>query len=102
MRRELGESLASVEKYDAPIDQATTASLEALQVFDLAELTREKSGGAAAIPIIKRALELDPDFAMAHARLGTYYSNLGESLLAMEHRRRAYELRERVTSPNPR
>ena len=99
MRRELGESLASVEKYDVPIEQATTASLEALEAYSLAERTREESGSFAALPLIKRALELDPDFAMAHARLGTYYSNSGEGLLALEHRTRAYELRERVSEP---
>ncbi|MEJ2086163.1 MAG: serine/threonine-protein kinase, partial [Acidobacteriota bacterium] len=65
MRRELGESLASVEKYDAPIDQATTKSLEALKAFDMGQRTRALEGDEASIPFFKRAIELDPNFALA-------------------------------------
>jgi tetratricopeptide (TPR) repeat protein len=75
-RRKLGESLASIEKFDAPITQATTSSLEALKAFSVAEETRARSGDRPAIPFYTRAIELDPDFAMAYARLSTIYGNL--------------------------
>ena len=97
MREKLGESLASIEKMDKAIEQSTTSSLEALKAFALGDEKRNKGSDPAAIPFFKRALELDPDFAVAHARLGTVYSNLGETRLAIEHRTRAYELRERVS-----
>jgi serine/threonine protein kinase/tetratricopeptide (TPR) repeat protein len=83
MRRELGESLATIERFDAPIEQATTASLEAFKSFALG--TEE------------RAIEIDPNFAMAHARLGTAHGNLFEPDKALEYRRRAFELRDRVS-----
>ena len=76
LRRKLGESLASIEKFDAPITQATTSSLEALQAFSVAEEARARSGDRAAIPFYSKAIELDPDFAMAYARLSTIYGNL--------------------------
>jgi tetratricopeptide (TPR) repeat protein len=76
LRRKLGESLASIEKFDAPITQATTSSLEALQAFSVAEETRARSGDRPAIPFYSKAIELDPDFAMAYARLSTIYGNL--------------------------
>jgi len=97
MRRGLGESLASLERYDAPIDQATTSSLEALQAYSLGDRERAKAGDAAAIPFFERAIELDPDFAVAHARLGTSYNNIGRNHTAVEHREKAFELRDRVS-----
>ncbi len=97
MRRKLGESLASLERFDAPIEQATTSSLEALQAFSLANEQRAKAGDQAATPFFERAIELDPNFAMASARLGVIYSNSGESELAVEQIRKAYELRDRVS-----
>ena len=97
LRGRLGESLASVQKLDKPIEQATTSSLEALRAFSLGDKERAKSNEAAALPLYRRAVELDPDFAMAHARLGTVYGNLGEQQLAREHRTRAFALRERVS-----
>ena len=75
-RRKLGESLASIEKFDVPITQATTSSLEALKAFSVAEETRARSGDRPAIPFYSKAIELDPDFAMAYARLSTIYGNL--------------------------
>jgi serine/threonine protein kinase/tetratricopeptide (TPR) repeat protein len=97
MRRELGESLASIERYDAPVEQATTSSLEALKAFDLALQTRRVTNDLEAIPFLERAIELDPSFAAAHSRLGTAYSNTGRFELARDHWGRAYELRDRVS-----
>ncbi|MGA8554485.1 MAG: protein kinase [Candidatus Acidiferrales bacterium] len=97
-RVELGESLASVQKYDAPAENVTTPSLEALQAYSLGYLREEvKRDPAAAIPLFQRAVSLDPNFAMAYARLGTNYFNLGEAARAAENTRKAYELRERVS-----
>ncbi len=73
MREKLGESLASIEKMDKGIEQSTTSSLEALKAFALGDEKRNKGSDPAAIPFFKRALELDPNFAVAHARLGTVY-----------------------------
>ena len=96
MRRKLGESLASLDHNDRPIEQATTSSLEALKAFSLGDEKRNTSDQEA-VPFFRRAIELDPEFALAHARLGTVYSNLGQSRQAIEHRTRAYELRDRVS-----
>jgi serine/threonine protein kinase/Flp pilus assembly protein TadD len=98
IRSNLGESLASVKKYDAPAENVTTPSLEALQAYSLGYHTEiVKRDNAAAIPLFQRAVSLDPNFAMAYARLGTNYSNLGETARASENVRKAYELRERVS-----
>jgi eukaryotic-like serine/threonine-protein kinase len=98
MRGKLGESLASVQKYDAPAENVTTSSLEALQAYSLgyqAQVT--KNDYAAAIPFFQRAISLDPNFAMAYARLGANYFNLNETVRASENIRKAFELRERVS-----
>ena len=98
MRVKLGESLASVQKYDAPAENVTTPSLEALQAYSLGYQAQiVKHDDAAAIPLFQRAISLDPNFAMAYARLGTNYSNLGQTARAAENTRKAYELRERVS-----
>ena len=97
MRKDLGESLASVEQYDAPIEQATTSSLEALHSFALGIEERAKGGDIPSIPFFERAIEQDPSFVMAHARLGTVLSNTGVAAKAAEHLSRAYELRDRVS-----
>jgi serine/threonine protein kinase/tetratricopeptide (TPR) repeat protein len=97
MRKALGESLASLERYDAPIEQATTSSLEALQAMSLAAAERARGGDLAAIPLYERTIEIDPDFAMAHARLGTIYGNMGEAAKSAQHLGRAFELRDRVS-----
>jgi serine/threonine protein kinase/tetratricopeptide (TPR) repeat protein len=97
LRAKLGESLASVQKYDTPVQQATTPSLEALQAYSLGMKTSASKGEELAMPYYKRAIELDPSFAMAYARLGVAYSNLTQSELASEHITKAYELRDRVS-----
>ena len=93
LRAKLGESLSSVQKYDAPVEQATTPSLEALKAYSESRKARD----AAALPLLKRAIELDPNFAVAYASLGISYSNLGENGLASENLQKAYDLRERAT-----
>jgi eukaryotic-like serine/threonine-protein kinase len=96
MRGKLGESLATLQKYDAPPDSVTTSSLEALQAYSLGYQTMSVKGDfAAAIPFFQHATQLDPNFAMAYARLGTNYSNMNEEVRALESTRKAYELRER-------
>lgn len=99
MRGQLGESFSSIQKYDAPIEQATTPSLEALQALTLAMKTTRESGEVKSIPYFKRAIELDPNFALAHARLGAVYIGLGEPGQSAENIQRAYELKERVSDP---
>lgn len=96
MREKLGESLASVQKYDAPVE-ATTPSLEALKAYSLGMKTWFAKGDTAALPYFQRAVELDPKFAMAYARLAMVYDNLGENALTTENMRKAYELREKVS-----
>jgi eukaryotic-like serine/threonine-protein kinase len=98
IRNQLGESLASVEKYDAPPENVTTSSLEALKAYSLGhQAMLVKSDYAAAIPLFQRAIGLDPNFAMAYARMGTSYSDLNETVLAAETIQRAYALRARVS-----
>jgi tetratricopeptide (TPR) repeat protein len=96
-RERLGESLASVQRYDARIEEATTPSLDALKAYSQGMTTRRTQGDFASIPFFTRALELDPEFALAHARLGTVYNNLGEGDNARAHTARAWELREKVS-----
>jgi len=98
LRGKLGESLTSVQKFDTPVEQASTPSLEALQAYSLGWRTRVGKGDdAAAVPLLQRAIRLDPNFAMAYAALGTSYFNLGEASLGAENTKKAYELRERVS-----
>jgi serine/threonine protein kinase/tetratricopeptide (TPR) repeat protein len=97
IRRELGESLVSIEKYDAPVEQATTSSLDALKNFSRGERLRESGREDEAIPLFKRAVELDPNFAMAYGALGTIYANLHEWEVARQYNTQAYELRDRVS-----
>jgi len=95
----LGESLTSVQKFDTPLEQATTSSLEALQAYSLGRKTLVgKFDSAAAMPLFQRAIQLDPNFAMAYASLGMCYSNLYENSLATENITKAYALRERVST----
>src|SRR6202162_4153184 len=91
LRSEVGESLGSVQKFDVPLEQATTNSLEALKNLALGAKTLGERGAAEAIPFYKRAIELDPNFAVAYASLGGSYHNLGEPSLAAERKRKAYE-----------
>jgi DNA-binding winged helix-turn-helix (wHTH) protein/tetratricopeptide (TPR) repeat protein len=97
LREQLGESLASIEKFSAPIEQATTPSLEAFKAYDIG---RQKHFGGQyieAIPFFRRAVELDPNFAMAYAALGIAYGTAREHELAAQFSQRAFELRERVS-----
>jgi eukaryotic-like serine/threonine-protein kinase len=96
LRTKLGESLASVQKFDVPIE-ATTPSLEALKTFSMGVKTQQEKGDAEAIPFLRRAIELDPSFAIAYARLAVAYGNLGQPSLAAENLRKAYALRDRVS-----
>src|SRR3989442_7611593 len=98
LRGKLGESLASIKKFDAPIE-ATTSSLEALKAFSLGEAERDKGSEYTAIPFYKHALELDPNFAVAYARLGQVYTNTGQSALGSENTKQALERRERASEP---
>ena len=97
LRSKLGESVSMVQKFNTPLEQATTRSLEALRAYTLGRKALEdKDDAAAAVPLFQRAIRLDPNFAMAYASLGTSYSNLGEPTLGAENTRKAYELRERT------
>ena len=96
LRRKLGESLVTVEKFDVPVE-ATTPSLEALQTYSMGGRTRRRKGDAEAIPFFKRAIELDPNFALAYAGLSLAYFNLNQAGLAAENATKAYELRDRVS-----
>ncbi len=96
LRAKLGESLATVQKFDVPVE-ATTPSLEALKAYSMGITTGRTKGDAEAIPFMKRAIELDPNFAMAYVGLAVEYSNLGRASLAAENAKRAYDLRDRVS-----
>jgi serine/threonine protein kinase/tetratricopeptide (TPR) repeat protein len=96
LRGKLGESLASVQKFDVPVE-ATTPSLEALKAYSMGITTQRTKSDAEAIPFMKRALELDPNFAIAYAGLAVNYSNLGQASLAADYAKKAYDLRERVS-----
>jgi len=96
-REKLGESLASIQRYDAKIEEATTASLEALKAYSQGLRTRRTTGDFDSVPFFRRAIELDPQFALAYARLGTVYSNLGQADEAKKMSTKAYELRDKVS-----
>src|SRR6266705_3030297 len=94
MRRKLGESLSTLQKYNTPLEQATTPSLEALQAYTLGG----KSGDfPTAIPFLQRAIQLDPDFVLAYDQLGGAYQSIGETAMGAESMRKAFELRGRVS-----
>src|SRR5271166_499639 len=97
VRAELGESLATVTKYDVPLAQATTPSLEALKAYSLAVKAMGGKDPAAALPYSQHAIELDPDFAMAYVQLGATYYTLNEVERANEYYARAFQLRERAS-----
>ena len=97
LREKLGESLASIEKFDAPIEQATTSSLEAFNAFSLGFEEQLRGKYFEAIPLYKRAAAIDRNFALAYARLASVYSNNGEYRLAAEAAEKAHELRDRVS-----
>jgi DNA-binding winged helix-turn-helix (wHTH) protein/tetratricopeptide (TPR) repeat protein len=97
LRQKLGESLASIERFSAPIEQATTPSLEAFKAYDLGRRKHFSGQYFEAIPLYRRAVELDPNFAIAYAGLGITYGTAREYDLAAQFSRRAFELRERVS-----
>jgi serine/threonine protein kinase/predicted Zn-dependent protease len=97
LRSKLGESLASIQKFDKPLQQATTPSLEALQAYSEGQRMWSEKGDAASLPFLKRAIELDPNFARAYAALAVRYGNLNQADLAIRNVKKAYELRERVS-----
>jgi eukaryotic-like serine/threonine-protein kinase len=99
IRNQLGESLTTVQKFGTPLQQATTPSLEALKAFSSGIKVMSTGGAVAAIPFYKRAIELDPNFALAYAMLGRMYGDIGESSKAADYTRQAYELRERTSEP---
>jgi len=97
LRGKLGESLPSIQKFNTPIAQATTSSLEALKAYSLARDMGNEVGPTQATPLYLRAIALDPQFAMAYAVLGINYSNLGELGLAQDNIKKAYALVNRVS-----
>ncbi|MGH9745704.1 MAG: protein kinase domain-containing protein [Candidatus Acidiferrales bacterium] len=97
LRERVGESLGTIEKYDTPLEQATTPSLEALKAFSQGWEVGFGGDYAAMIPYLKRAIELDPHFATAYLGLGITYNNLGEAGAANEYVSKAFELRERAS-----
>ena len=97
LRGKLGETLASIRRFDTPVDDATTPSLEALKAFSLGLKTDNEKGTAEAIPLFKSAIELDPNFAAAYSSLAVSYANLGQASLAAENAKKAYDLRGRVS-----
>ena len=97
IRGKLGESLSSIQKFDTPITDATTSSLEALRAYAAADQLRNSGGEAESIPGFQRAIELDPNFAMAYARLAAIYGNLGEEDRSLEAAKKAFDLRDRIS-----
>ncbi len=97
LRGKLGESLASIGRFGIPLEEATTGSLEALKVWSVAKRVVREKGDAAIIPFARRAVELDPNFALAHVGLAIAYYNLGQADQARESSEKAYELRERTS-----
>ena len=97
LRGELGESLATVQKFDVPLAEATTSSLEALKAMTLGEKAHRESGPMAALPYHQHAVQLDPNFAMGYTEIGADYSSLGEVGRASEYFTKAFELREHAS-----
>jgi hypothetical protein len=97
LRTRLGESLATMEKHSTPLADATTSSLEALKAYSTGQKANLSSGSAAAIPFFRRAVDIDPNFALAYAHLGLKYSAVGESVLSAESTTKGWQLRDRVS-----
>jgi DNA-binding winged helix-turn-helix (wHTH) protein/tetratricopeptide (TPR) repeat protein len=97
LREKLGESLASVEKFNKPLEQATTSSLEALNVYTQGQIAMGKGDESAGVGYFNRAIELDPNFARCYAALGSAYHNLHQSSRSTENYKKAYALRDRVS-----
>jgi eukaryotic-like serine/threonine-protein kinase len=97
LRSKLGESIGSVQKFDTPLEQATTSSLEALQAFSLGKAEHTRLEDDKAVPYLKHAVELDPNFAMANATLGVAYNNLTQNELSASFIKKAFDLKERAS-----
>ena len=97
LRGKLGESLASVKKFDKPLEEATTSSLEALKAYSEGTAARLKGNESGAVALLKHAIELDPNFASAHAYLGTTYHNLGQRALYEQYLKQAFDLKDRAS-----
>ena len=97
LRQKLGESLSSIQKYDVNIEQATTSSLEALKAFAMGNEERSKGRARESLAFYKRAVDLDPNFAMAYARIGVHYFNQEQMETSMEYIQKAHDLRDRVS-----
>ncbi len=99
MRQKLGESLASVQKFATPLQEATTSSLEALKSYTLGDQKHALGDDLNAAPFYKHAIELDPNFAMAYARLAVVYSNFGQMNVSKPYLDKAFELKDRTSEP---
>lgn len=97
LRRKLGESLPTIQRFDAPLEQATTGSLEALKAFSAGEDVRHRSSELGAVPFYQRAIEIDPNFALAYARLSASYGSVGEFSEMQRTTQEAYARRDRVS-----
>jgi len=97
LRRELGESLITVQKFDVPLPELTTSSLEALKAYSLGRKALNQQGEAAALPFHQRAIELDPGFAVAYRAVGADYLGMGEVGRASEYYTKAFQLREHAS-----
>ena len=97
MRGKLGESLATVKKFDKPLEEATTSSLDALKAYSEASALRSLGNEAGAVPLLKHAIELDPNFASAQAILGTAYHNLGQTGFYEKYLKQAFDLKDRAS-----
>jgi len=97
LREKLGESLASVQQFDKPLDQATTSSVEALKAFTLGDQLHNKLEDVQSVPFYQRAIELDPNFALAHLRLGVVAGNTSQFTLQAREVAKAFELRDRTS-----
>jgi eukaryotic-like serine/threonine-protein kinase len=99
LRKTLGESIGSIQRFNVPIQNATTASLDALKAYSMGIETRTRTGEVQAIPLFERALELDPNFALAAARLAAVHANLEDHDKAQEYIKRAFEHSEGISEP---
>jgi tetratricopeptide (TPR) repeat protein len=97
LRGELGESLATVQKFDVPLEQATTSSLEALKAYSLGAKAEDEKGPAAALHYFQRAIELDPNFVAGYTGVAVEYLNLGQPVRAREYLTKAFQLREHTS-----
>lgn len=97
LRGKLGESLASIQKFDTPVTDATTSSLEALKAFAAADEIRNGGSEVESLPLFQHAVDLDPNFALAYARLSAVYSNLGEEDRSVAAAQKAFDLKDGVS-----